>query len=284
MRVSSEKEFTRVLNLLLANRSNSNEFNRMVPRAVLKRAIGTAKNLAAQRSWLSSEFRRIRQEHLQWDARHQVETTPDQVCDWFLSNVDERRWKRRNFQFYQHANLVKCLAKMEMDFQEFTFVDIGSAKGRSLFAASNFQFYKIVGMGFSPRQHEIAIKNIRSYQSAFQKCCEIETSLSNPSEVEIPPGPVVYHCDRSITETPVAMAISRLLGLLSLRQETSYFLCSNRKTAEYVGGHINEHRRWRVLRENHRHQLPDTPTGSHQVGSESPKPGHYFAYESTDQD
>jgi hypothetical protein len=62
----------------------------------------------------------------------------------------------------------------EIDYERFTFVDLGSGKGRALFLASEYPFRKIVGVELSPRLHAIAKQNLTKYHNPLQKCMSLE--------------------------------------------------------------------------------------------------------------
>ena len=48
-------------------------------------------------------------------------------------------------------------------FQDFTFVDLGSGKGRALLMAAPYGFKRIIGVEFMPEWHRAAEENIRKY-------------------------------------------------------------------------------------------------------------------------
>ena len=47
----------------------------------------------------------------------------------------------------------------------FTFVDLGSGKGRTLLMASDYPFRRIIGVELLPSLHQIAQENLRQYKS-----------------------------------------------------------------------------------------------------------------------
>lgn len=67
--------------------------------------------------------------------------------------------------------MVDALAHhADLDFAEFTFVDLGSGKGRALLMASDYPFRRIVGVELLPALHQIAELNLAQYRSDSQKC------------------------------------------------------------------------------------------------------------------
>jgi SAM-dependent methyltransferase len=87
----------------------------------------------------------------------------------------------------------EAIASLPIKHEQFTFIDIGSGKGRVLLIASEFPFTRILGIEFSPELHAIAEENIRNYKSATQKCHQIRSVCQDFTQFELPPGPLVLY-------------------------------------------------------------------------------------------
>lgn len=88
-----------------------------------------------------------------------------------------------------------ALAREILDFlpirhEEFTFIDLGSGKGRVLLLASEYPFEKIIGVEYAAELHLAARENIRRYQNASQKCTAIESVCQDMSKFEFPQKPL----------------------------------------------------------------------------------------------
>jgi hypothetical protein len=59
--------------------------------------------------------------------------------------------------------------------EEFTFIDYGSGKGRTLLMASDYPFRTITGVEFSGELHETALRNIRAYRGRRQRCKDLQS-------------------------------------------------------------------------------------------------------------
>ncbi len=68
-----------------------------------------------------------------------------------------------------------AIENLPIRFEEFTFVDIGSGKGRTLLIASEYSFRRIIGVEFSGELKAIADKNIRKYRSKKHICNDISS-------------------------------------------------------------------------------------------------------------
>jgi SAM-dependent methyltransferase len=72
------------------------------------------------------------------------------------------------------------------DYSQYTFVDMGSGKGRMLFVAAEYPFRKVIGVEFSNDLHEEALANIKRYKYSGQRCADIESVHGDAAEFEFP--------------------------------------------------------------------------------------------------
>jgi hypothetical protein len=79
------------------------------------------------------------------------------------------------------------------DFSNYTFVDMGSGKGRVLLIAAEFPFRRIIGVEFVLGLDAIARKNVETYRNPRQKCMDIQPLLMDATQYEFPPEPLVVY-------------------------------------------------------------------------------------------
>ena len=77
--------------------------------------------------------------------------------------------------------------------EDFTFIDMGSGKGRTLLLASEWPFKKVIGVEFAKQLHDIARENIRRYRSDSQQCGEIESVCADAGVFPIPEGNLLIY-------------------------------------------------------------------------------------------
>jgi hypothetical protein len=144
---------------------------------------------------LFKEYRAARSLHpdsqvSEFDREHGVETE-GQFDGWiYLSDLDipGPNWIEGNDYLpigqerFQHV-----LASFDIAFEDFTFIDFGSGKGRALLLASAYPFKRIIGLEFSPKLHQIAEENIRRYRSPTQKCSDIQSVNTDFVDYALPP-------------------------------------------------------------------------------------------------
>ena len=77
------------------------------------------------------------------------------------------------------------------DASEYTFIDLGSGKGRALFIAAEYPFRKVLGVEYSTEIQQAALENIRNYRHPRQRCRDVESVIANAAEYEFPDGNLV---------------------------------------------------------------------------------------------
>lgn len=80
----------------------------------------------------------------------------------------------------------------------FTFIDIGSGKGRILLIAAEFSFCKIIGIEYSPDLSEIAANNVRSFSAGRPGLTPIELATGDATQIPLPDGPLVLYLYNSL--------------------------------------------------------------------------------------
>jgi SAM-dependent methyltransferase len=132
-------------------------YERDGPRAA---AILLGKNLPRPlHEWL---IRRRMREHQKFDAKYHVDTQmPVPLSDLETSAPGGRFAKR-----YQGTPIVvlhKIIRRLKVDRSRFTFIDLGSGKGRVLLIAATYPFKTVIGVEFSKKLHDIAKSNIQNF-------------------------------------------------------------------------------------------------------------------------
>jgi SAM-dependent methyltransferase len=85
------------------------------------------------------------------------------------------------------ANARAALRELPIDdYSDYTFIDIGSGKGRVLFLAAEHPFRRVQGVEFATHLHEDALANIQRYSHWRQRCANIESINADAAEFEFP--------------------------------------------------------------------------------------------------
>lgn len=123
------------------------------------------------------------------------------------------------------ANLVQ--ASPAINFREFTFIDLGSGKGRALLMAADYPFRRIMGIELLPQLHRVAKENIAKYKSDSQQCFAIECLLGDARQFDFPPEPTVLYLFNPLPESGLATVISNLEHSLQLHPRPVFVVYHN---------------------------------------------------------
>lgn len=139
-----------------------------------------------------------------YDWRHNVETRVDQ-------SEHLRGWNY-NFPYLPirpptARRVVRSLPIS--NYSDYTFVDIGSGKGRMLLLASEFPFRKIVGIEMREDLHAQALDNVRRFRQPT-KCSQIECVLADATRYDLPPGKLVVYLFNPFSADVMSQVLRRL--------------------------------------------------------------------------
>jgi len=146
-----------------------------------------------------------------YDWEHRVDTTSANVS-----------WRARfigllnsSYQPIEAPLFQEMLNALGVDYAQFTFIDIGSGKGRPLLMASEYPFRRVIGVEFLPELNAIAEENIRKFPDERKKCKQIEARLADATEFEFPSEPLAVFMFHPLPESGFRKVIANLE--LSLR-------------------------------------------------------------------
>jgi SAM-dependent methyltransferase len=160
---------------------------------------------------------------MEFDWEHRVNTTSGTVG-----------WRARllgafhsPYQPTEPGLFREMMASLPIAFDQFTFVDIGSGKGRTLLMASEYPFRRILGVELIAELHRAAEENIRAYKSATQRCLQIEAVCADACEFAFPDGPLVVYLFNPLPEAGMKRLIANLEKSLAENPRAVYVLYHN---------------------------------------------------------
>ncbi len=131
------------------------------------------------------------------------------------------------YQPTEPALFHEMLGALPIDFSQFTFVDLGSGKGRTLLMAADYPFRKIVGVELLPALHHAAEENLRAYRSPAQKCFAVESVCGDARDFVFPAEPTVLYLFNPVSETILREMIGKLEKSLVERPRPIHILYHN---------------------------------------------------------
>jgi SAM-dependent methyltransferase len=169
------------------------------------------------------ERRRQRYGDMEYDWEHRVNTTSGTLG-----------WRERllgtfhsPYQPTDPALFREMMSALPIQFDKFTFIDIGSGKGRTLLMASEYPFQKIIGVELLPELHQVAQENLRLYQSESQKCFALESVCGNATTFPFPAEPLVLYLFNPLPESGLRQMLANLDRSLAANPRPAYVLYHN---------------------------------------------------------
>ena len=104
----------------------------------------------------------------------------------------------------------EIFSRFPLPCEEFTFVDLGSGKGRVLLLASDLPFKRIIGVEFSPELHEVAVRNIQNYRNPARRSKEIQSVCADATDYPLPDGNVVIFLFNPFKSSSVSRVLDNL--------------------------------------------------------------------------
>jgi SAM-dependent methyltransferase len=176
--------------------------------------------------------RRQRYGDMDYDWEHRVNTTSGSVG-----------WRERllglfhsPYQPTEPALFHEMMASLPIEFDGFTFVDLGSGKGRTLLMASEYPFRKIMGVELLPALHQIAQENLARYKSESQKCSALEAHCGDATNFTFPAEPLVVYLFNPLPELGLRRLMANLDRSLSACPRDVYVLYHNPLLEEVLSG------------------------------------------------
>jgi hypothetical protein len=133
-----------------------------------------------------------------------------------------------------HEMLGTLERTTRLNFAEFTFIDLGSGKGRTLLMASDYPFRRITGVELLPALHQLAQQNLAQYKSDSQKCFVLESMCADAGEFNFPAGPLLIYLFNPFPESVLRLVMANLRRALHDSPRAAYLIYYNPQLADVV--------------------------------------------------
>jgi SAM-dependent methyltransferase len=133
--------------------------------------------------------------------------------------------------------MMATMSSLEIDFRDFTFIDVGSGKGRVLLMAADYPFHRVLGVELLPALHRVAQANLRAYKSESQRCFALETVAADARGFAFPVAPIVLYLFNPLPEAALIEMMANLERSLDENPRTVYVLYHNPLLEHVLAGH-----------------------------------------------
>jgi hypothetical protein len=188
-----------------------------------------------------------------FDAAHATDTASE--LDLEHAGLTSTQAKRGNtiYRVFWEDNFAAVLDDLQIHHPEFTFVDIGSGKGKLLLLASHYPFRQIVGVELAPLLHEIAIHNIAVYRSPRQRCTDILSKLADALAYELPAGPLVCLMVNPFDRATVERVVGRIAEQRRTSTDPVLVIYANMRRVDEIGAAFDDIKGLEVMLRRHNH-------------------------------
>jgi SAM-dependent methyltransferase len=193
------------------------------------------------------ERRRRRYGDFDFDWDHHVDTTSatidwqDRLLGLFYSP----------YQASEPALFQQMIANLDLNFSEYTFVDIGSGKGRALLMAADYPFRWILGVELLPKLHGLAEANIGKYKSDSQQCFNLQSVCEDARHFQFPAEPMVVYLFNPLPERGLAKLLKNLEQSLVDCPRRVYLLYHNPTLEHLISGGSS----WRLVQKTDQYSI-----------------------------
>jgi methyltransferase family protein len=125
----------------------------------------------------------------------------------------------------------QIISAYPLPYEECTFIDCGSGKGRVLLLASEWPFRRIVGVDFAMDLTEVARANILAYKSPTRKCHHVEAVCMDATEFPFPEEPTVLYIYNPFAGPVMRKLVNRVESSLNVHPRRFFVLYRNPKFA-----------------------------------------------------
>ena len=152
----------------------------------------------------------------QWfDRTRHVRTSGDVSLTHAGITADERR-DSESYVPARPKHVREALSAMPIgNVSRYTYIDLGSGKGRTLFVASELPFRQIIGVEFSNKLHEMSRVNVSTFNWGKRRGGEIRAIQMNAAEFQFPDGPLVLYMFNPFGAETMHLVLKNLARSLS---------------------------------------------------------------------
>jgi tRNA G46 methylase TrmB len=207
--------------------------------------------IVEQWKWRYFAFRNKKQIRLNiaFDREHGIETATELPLETAGVPLSEVARGNGVYRPLTEKLFRAAITSIGIDATKFTFVDIGSGKGKVLFMAAEHPFKRVVGIEYASGLHEVAIRNVATYRSNSQKCKHIEPVHADALQYELPEGPLILFIFNALAKEIMRGLLKKLdAGVASERNRPLILIYTNVRSVTEVGGVFDGLQNLRVIR------------------------------------
>lgn len=168
------------------------------------------------------ERRRSRFGDIDYDCDHAVDTTWARLP---LSVRLREVFSERLYQPTVEEEFCSIMGHLAgVDLRTYTFIDLGSGKGRALLLASMYPFWHIAGVEVQPELDAVARDNIERFFDEEQQCHTIESICRDAREYDFPLTNIVLYLFNPFPDYVLREVLEKLIESARMAPRSIYVL------------------------------------------------------------
>lgn len=125
-----------------------------------------------------------------------------------------------------------ALRRMELPWEEFTFVDIGCGKGRAMLLALEHPFREVIGVELAPTLAAIAERNLQGFRAEWKSPqVAARVAIGDATRLALPCGPLLLFLYHPFARPVMLRFIAHIRAALKTEPREIYLLYANPELA-----------------------------------------------------
>lgn len=197
-------------------------------------------------------YRKAHALNREFDRRYRVDTFPLVDIDDLDVDAVTKSESNRCQSIYEHL-FDEAMSHVNIDHSAYTFVDIGSGKGKAMMLASLYPFRKIVGVEFSDELCRLSERNLRVFAHARQKTRAFEVHCLDARKYEAVAEPCVFFFFNPFRAPLMQSVVERIAASIDAHPRPVWIVYCNPEFAACIDAYpvfetVASGRRFRVWR------------------------------------
>ncbi len=120
----------------------------------------------------------------------------------------------------------RALSAVSIDHRRFVFIDFGSGKGRVVLLATHYPFKKVMGVEFSPLLHEVAQRNLATYDGV-RRSGPVELVCGDAAVFSLPDEPLACYFYNPFQPEVMSAVLANIRDSFERRPRPIYLFYTN---------------------------------------------------------
>ena len=162
-------------------------------------------------------------DHARWDRRWGTETgisEHEYLGSVGTASVEHAEW----YEPIRWRWFRPMLADLAVDPTRFTFMDLGSGKGRALFFAARTGFRRVIGVEFATKLHETALRNVERFAKAEPRATAVEVVNADATTIPLPNESLVVFLNNPFRGPIMEAVVARLAERATMDAPETYVM------------------------------------------------------------